>query len=77
MAAERIFIALDLEMTGHDPEQDEIIQIGAVKFTQTRVLGRWGTLVRPKVKLPFRIARLTGINPNDLNKAPVFDAAAS
>ena len=73
MAAERIFVALDLEMTGHDPEQDEIIQIGAVKFTQTRVLGRWGTLVRPKVKLPFRIARLTGINPNDLNKAPAFD----
>lgn len=67
------FVALDLEMTGQDYERDEIIQIGAVKFDERRVLGRWQSLVKPSVTVPLRISRLTGIRGNDLQKAPRFD----
>ncbi len=69
----RTFVALDLEMTGQDYERDEIIQIGAIKFDEERVLGRWSSLVRPTVRVPLRIRRLTGIRERDLASAPSFE----
>ncbi len=72
-----IYVALDLEMTGQDYERDDIIQIGAVKFDERRVLERWHTLVRPNVPVPLKIARLTGIRSRDLRTAPRFDDVRS
>lgn len=70
----RVFVALDLEMTGQDYERDDIIQIGAVKFDERRVLGTWKSLVRPSVPVPLRISRLTGISNQSLRSAPRFDS---
>jgi DNA polymerase III epsilon subunit-like protein len=33
----RIYVAVDLETTGLDPERDAILEIGAVKFRDDRV----------------------------------------
>lgn len=66
-------MALDLEMTGQDYQRDDIIQIGAVKFDERRVIGRWQSLVRPRVPIPYRITRLTGIAPRDVRTAPSFE----
>lgn len=68
-----IYVALDLEMTGQDYERDDIIQIGAIKFDEHRVLDRWHTLVRPNIPVPLKIARLTGIKPRELRAAPRFE----
>lgn len=69
----QIYVALDLEMTGQDPDRDDIMQIGAVKFDERRVLDRWHTLVNPRVPVPLKISRLTGLRSRDLQGAPRFE----
>jgi DNA polymerase III epsilon subunit-like protein len=68
------YVSLDLEMTGVDLESDEIIEIGAVKFTRAGVLDRFATLVNPRRVLPRRIESLTGIRAAELKNAPAFEA---
>lgn len=71
-----VYVALDLETTGLDPEHDEIIEVGAVRFTEDRVLDTYQTFVNPRRPLSARIQRLTGIRPDDLERAPSFAAIA-
>jgi len=68
-----LYVSLDLEMTGVDLESDEIIEIGAIKFTRDRVLDRFTTLINPARSLPRRIEVLTGIRSAELAEAPAFD----
>ena len=70
------FVALDLETTGLDPNLDEIIEIGAIKFSGSTVLGTFHTLVNPLRALPPVIQALTGITPAELEKAPTFSKVA-
>ncbi len=70
---DRIFAATDLEMTGLKPGLDEIIEIGIVRCTPERALERWSTLVRPLEMPPLHIQRITGITPEMLDSAPVWD----
>ena len=58
---DRTYVALDLETTGLNPDQDSIIEIGAVKFQGHDVLDVFQTLVNPFRELPQFIQRLTGI----------------
>ncbi|HET9013953.1 MAG TPA: helicase C-terminal domain-containing protein [Thermomicrobiaceae bacterium] len=69
-----IYVALDVEATGMDPERDEVIEIAAIKFRDDRVLDRWESLVRPRAQIPFNITSLTGIGAKDVRRAPVFAA---
>jgi DNA polymerase-3 subunit epsilon/ATP-dependent DNA helicase DinG len=73
---ERIFISLDLEMTGLDPERDAIIEIGAVKFSQGRVLETLQTFVNPNREIPEFIQRLTNISPDQVKNAPQFSSVS-
>jgi len=66
----RIYVALDIETTGLDPERDAIIEIGAVKFRGQEVLDTWSSLVNPQRPLPYNIQRLTGISPEEADSAP-------
>jgi DNA polymerase-3 subunit epsilon/ATP-dependent DNA helicase DinG len=72
-----IYVALDLEATGMDPERDEIIEIAAIKFRDDRVLDRWETLVRPRASVPLSVTSLTGLTMRHLRQAPPFSAVAS
>ena len=76
MRVDQTFVALDLEMTGLDPEADAIIEVAAVKFCGGEVIGSWSTLVNPRRTLPHKIARLTGIQQADLAKAPTLPEIA-
>jgi DNA polymerase-3 subunit epsilon/ATP-dependent DNA helicase DinG len=67
-----IYVSLDLEMTGTDLDTDEIIEVGAVKFTRAGVRERFATLVNPGRNLPRRIETLTGIRATELKDAPPF-----
>jgi len=69
-----IFVALDLETTGLDPETDAIIEIGAVKFRGETVLDAWSTLVRPERPIPPSVVELTGIRPEEAEQAPPLRA---
>src|SRR5512135_1953612 len=68
----RIYIALDLEFTGLSPERDAILEVGAVKFQGTQVLDTWSCLTNPGRSLSHKVQRLTGITPQDLERAPAF-----
>jgi predicted DnaQ family exonuclease/DinG family helicase len=64
------FVSLDLEMTGVDQENDEIIEIGAIRFTTDGKREEFQTLVNPGRPLPYRIQALTGITDEELQSAP-------
>jgi DNA polymerase-3 subunit epsilon/ATP-dependent DNA helicase DinG len=66
----RIYVALDLETTGLDPERDAIIEVGAVKFRGAEVLETFASLVNPGRSIPYQIQHLTGITPDDVRGAP-------
>jgi ATP-dependent DNA helicase DinG len=68
--AQPVRIAIDLETTGLRPEQDAIVEIGALKFAGNDVLDTFESLVAPGVPLPYRVQRLTGITPAQLHDAP-------
>ena len=70
----RVYVALDLETTGLDAKRDQIIEIGAVRFQDNRILDQFTTFVNPGRAIPLRIQQLTGIRNHDVAKAPTLDA---
>jgi DNA polymerase III epsilon subunit family exonuclease len=72
----RTYIALDLEATGMQPERDEVIEIGAVKFRDGEIIGRWGSFVRPSQAVPYKVTQLTGIKSSDVARAPLISQVA-
>jgi len=69
-------VALDLETTGLDPENDRIIEIGVVKFRGNESLDTFRTLVNPQRPLPNRVRLITGITAEELGSAPLFSSVA-
>lgn len=71
-----LFAVVDLETTGGKPELDGIIEL-AVCITDGRtVMDTFETLINPLRPIPPFIQRLTGINPDMLEDAPLFDDVA-
>jgi ATP-dependent DNA helicase DinG len=66
----RVYVSLDLETTGLDPERDAIIEVGAVKFRGDEVLGTFESLIDPGRPIPFKIQQLTSITNEDVRNAP-------
>ncbi|PWT78463.1 MAG: hypothetical protein C5B60_01135, partial [Chloroflexi bacterium] len=67
-------VAIDLETTGLQPEQDAIIEIGALKFAGDAVLDTFESFVSPGLPIPYRVQRLTGITSPQLRDAPSLAA---
>lgn len=65
-----VLISLDLETTGLDPADAQILEIGAVRFKEGDVLDTFSTLVDPGVPIPPRVTDITGIRKEDLLGAP-------
>lgn len=65
-----VLVALDLEATGMDPRQDQIIEVGAVRFQGSQILDRFESFVRPDGPLSLTIRSLTGIEDSVLERAP-------
>ena len=55
------FVAFDLETTGFSPPGSRIIEIGAVKVLNGRVVETWQRIVNPGCHIPWNITELTGI----------------
>lgn len=67
------FVGFDVETTGTDPEQDRIIQIGAVRVEGGQAVARWSALVDPGRPVPPFVRRLTGISDAMLAGRPSLD----
>ena len=70
----RVYVTLDIETTGLDPERDTILEIGAVRFKGNRTFETFETLVDPGRPIPYKIQQLTGIAPADVTGAPTLSA---
>ena len=55
------FVCFDLETTGLSPVTDRIIEIGALKVKEGKIIERFSEFINPFRKLPDNIIRLTGI----------------
>ncbi|UCE20345.1 MAG: DEAD/DEAH box helicase [Gemmatimonadota bacterium] len=64
------FVAIDVETTGLDPEQDEIIEVGAVRVREGAIERRFEHLVSSSRPIPPAITRLTGISNDDCAGQP-------
>ncbi len=70
------WVAIDLETTGLSQEDDEIIEIGAVRFHGDEVVDTFHSFVNPNRRLSDFTRRYTGITQADVNRAPTFPTVA-
>lgn len=55
------YVCFDLETTGLSPEKDEIIEIGAVKVVEGKVIDRFMRFVKPDTPISEQVTGITGI----------------
>lgn len=55
------YVAFDLETTGLSEEHDEIIEVGAVKIRNHKIVGKYNQIINPHKALSHQIMELTGI----------------
>ncbi|MBC7871286.1 MAG: 3'-5' exonuclease, partial [Chitinophagaceae bacterium] len=67
-------VAIDLETTGLDPTKDDIIEIGAVRMKDGKVIDEFSTFVNPGSPIPPNVSHITGIFPADVVGAPDIKA---
>jgi DNA polymerase-3 subunit epsilon/ATP-dependent DNA helicase DinG len=70
-------VAIDIETTGLDDQNDAITEIGAVRFNGRRVESEWTTLVNPGRAIPPFITQLTGITNEMVRNAPPIKAVTN
>lgn len=56
------YIAFDIETTGLSPQENEIIEIGALKVRDGKVQERFMEFIKPRAPIPLNITSLTGID---------------
>ena len=67
------FVVFDIESTGLDKNKCKVIEIGAVKVANGRIIDRWSTFVNPGVKIPKKITDLTSITDSMVRDAQTFE----
>ena len=55
------FVVFDIETTGFSAETDKIIEVGAVKVKNGKIIDRFSKLINPQIPIPYRIEQLTHI----------------
>ncbi|MDY6915614.1 MAG: exonuclease domain-containing protein, partial [Candidatus Cloacimonadota bacterium] len=69
MAFYNSYVVLDLETTGFNVGEDEIIEIGAVKYENNNLVDEFSEFVHPQKKVPEFIKQLTNITDQQLAEA--------
>ena len=64
------YVLFDIETTGLDPEYDEIIEIGAIKVDNNKVMNEFHSLIKPDNEIDEFITNLTGITNEMVENAP-------
>ncbi|MGB4658979.1 MAG: 3'-5' exonuclease [Mobilitalea sp.] len=69
------YVVFDLETTGLSCYEHEIIEIGAIKVENNRVVDTYSSFVKPKNNIPYYITRINGISNQMVRNAPGIDSA--
>lgn len=64
------FCVFDLETTGGNHKSDKIIEIGLVKVEKLKIVEERNYLIKPDMKIPDFIQKLTNISAKDVENAP-------
>lgn len=56
------FVCFDIETTGLSPEKDKIIEIGALKVKDGKIIDKFSKFINPGFSIPENITNLTGIS---------------
>jgi DNA helicase-2/ATP-dependent DNA helicase PcrA len=64
---------VDLETTDKDTSKGDIIEMAAVRVRNGKIVDRWSTLVKPRVKIPAASTAVHGIRDVDVTMAPRFE----
>ncbi len=67
------FVVFDIETTGFSAVNDKIIEFGAVKIKDGKIIDRFSSFVNPQIPIPFKIEELTGINDNMVSSADTIE----
>ena len=67
------YVVFDLETTGFSAVRNKIIEIGAVKIRDEKIIEHFSSFVNPKTPIPFNIEQLTGIKDDMVIDAPVIE----
>ena len=67
------YVVFDIETTGFSPDVNHIIEIGAVKVKNGKLVDHFSSFVNPQVPIPYRIEELTHINDSMVIDAPTVD----
>lgn len=69
------YVVLDIETTGLNPKENEIIELSAIKVENDIVVEEFSTLVKPTCTISPYITNLTGINQSMTENAPDIKTA--
>lgn len=58
---EDTFVVFDVETTGLSPRKDKLIEIGAVKICNGKIIERFNELINPEIAIPIKITSITHI----------------
>jgi DNA polymerase III epsilon subunit family exonuclease len=70
------FVVFDIETTGPKMPSSRVMEIGAARVHDGRIVAEFQTLVNPLMPIPPFIAGLTGIRDEMVAGAPTFDEVA-
>ena len=65
-------VIFDTETTGFSPVHDRLVEIGAVKFRGSEVLGERTWLINPQRYIPYYAQRVHNITPDMVKNEPTF-----
>lgn len=67
------FVFFDLETTGGNPSNSEVIEIAAIKQKDGREVGRFQSLINPRRHIPRPVREITGIDQSMVRDAPYIE----
>ena len=67
------FCIFDLETTGGNQDRDEIIEIGIALVENFQITDEKNFLLKPKIKIPEFIQKLTSISNDDVKDCPKIE----
>ncbi len=70
---DQTFVVFDVETTGLESNKDRIIELGAVKVRDGKIIDDFSRLVNPRRKISKKIENLTGIKNRELKDAPFIE----
>ncbi|MCK9479173.1 MAG: PolC-type DNA polymerase III [Firmicutes bacterium] len=66
-------VVFDVETTGFNPESENIIEIGAVKIKDGKIVDNFSAFINPQKPIPQKIVKLTGITDELVRDAETID----